>query len=298
MTNTNLLLNSNKSKHCVDLTLAKYGLAPREVNYHGLRVRILLIGPDEARALLSLNTDNRKVRRGRVKYYARVMKQNGWILTHQGIAFSEDGVGLDLQHRLLAVIEAGVDIELMVVEGLSKEAFAAIDQMERRSVADALKERQELTEEAKFLLSVAGGHNGCHPTISDIHDALEAIKEHSDYLYEVAPTRRKVVGAASMRVAAIMLMNANPLQREKVAKIYRIFSLGRTEDYTPIMHAFNRQIADGKIRTTGAEDRTDLFRRALVVLDPNCANMKTVRLYGDSLQDEWRAMAKNIIGLD
>lgn len=226
------------------------------------------------------------------------MKQNGWILTHQGIAFSEDGVGLDLQHRLNAVIESGVEIELMVVEGLSKKTFAAIDQMERRTTADALDIRQELAEEAKFLLTVAGGFNPNHPTIVDIRDAAESIMECSDYLHDVAPSKRKIVGSVSMRVAAIMLMNSNPTQVEKIAEIYKLFSLGRTEDYTPIMHAFNRQIADGKIKTDGSENRMDLFRRALVVLDPGCANMKTVRLYGDRLQDEWRGLAKNIIGLD
>jgi hypothetical protein len=314
MTNTNLLLkpsdtgiaamltklqqNASKSKHWVDVTLAAAGLEPREVHDHGLRVRVLTIGPAEAKALLTLNTDNRKIRPGRVKYYARVMKQNGWVLTHQGIAFSEDGVGLDLQHRLLAVIESGVDIKVMVVEGLSKEAFAAIDQMERRSVADALKLRQDLTEEAKFLLLIAGGHNGTHPTIEDVRDASEAIMEYSDYLRDVAPTKRKVVSAVSMRVAAIMLMMASPLQSEKIAAIYRLFSLGRTEDYTPIMHAFNRQVADGKMNTSDMSGRIDLFRRALIVLDPDCAAMKTVRLHGDSLQDGWRVFAKTIIGLD
>lgn len=288
----------NKTTQWVDLTLSKHGLAPREVNDHGLRMRVLLIGPEEAKALLTLNTDNRKVRPGRVKYYARVMKNNDWLLTHQGIAFSEDGVGLDLQHRMMAVMEAGIDIKLMVVEGLSREAFEAIDQMERRSTADALKMRKELTEEAKILIYMAGGSNCAAPTVSDIRDAAEAIREHSDYLFEVAPTKRKVVGAVPVRVAAIMLMNAHPTQVEKIAEIYRLFSLGRTEEYTPIMHAFNRQIADGKLKTDGSENRMDLFRRALVALDPACSSMKTVRLYGDVLQDEWRTLAKNIIGVD
>ena len=287
-----------KNRHFVDVVLAAHGIAPREVHDHGMRIRVLLIGPSEAKALLTLNTDNRKVRPGRVKYYARVMKNNDWMLTHQGIAFSEDGVGIDLQHRLMAVIEAGVDIKLMVVEGLSKEAFAAIDQMERRSVSDAIKMRRELTEEAKFMITVAGGHNCKHPTINDIRDASEAIVEHSDYLYEVAPTRRKIVTSVSMRVAAIMLMNANPTQVEKIADIYRIFSLARTEDYTSIMHSFHRQVADGKLEANGHENRMDLLRRALVVLDPSCANMKSVRLYGDSLQSEWRSVAKKIIGMD
>lgn len=295
---TKLQQNARKSKHWVDAALASDGLEPREVHDHGLRVRVLTIGPAEAEALLKLNTDNRKIRPGRVKYYARVMKQNGWVLTHQGIAFSEDGVGLDLQHRLLAVIQSGVDIKVMVVEGLSKEAFAAIDQMERRSVADALKMRQDLTEEAKFMLLVAGGQNGAHPTIDDIRDASEAIMEYSDYLRDTAPTKRKVVGAVSMRVAAIMLMMKAPHQAEKIAGIYRLFSLGRTEEYTPIMHAFNRQIADGKMNTSDAPGRIDLFRRAVIVLDPDCAAMKTVRLHGDGLQDEWRALAKTIIGLN
>lgn len=288
----------NKSNHCVDGVLAAFGLRPNEVLDHGLRVRVLNIGPDEAKALLTLNTDNRKIRHGRVKYYARVMKNGEWILTHQGIAFSKSGIGLDLQHRLHGVILSGVAIQLMVVEGLSPEAFAAIDQQERRSVADAIKEDKRLVEEAKFLLIVSGGHDANHPTIRDIDDAAYAIKEMSESLVALAPTRTAIYASVAVRVATIMQMIDKPSKAHQIAQTYRTLTLRKTEEFTPIMHALMRNVNSGQIETSSHNGRIDLFRRAFRVLDPDNANLSKIQINGTSIPESVRQQAKDIIGIE
>ncbi|GGQ53922.1 hypothetical protein GCM10010195_06630 [Kitasatospora griseola] len=61
-----------------------------------------------------------------------------WKLTHQGIAFDENGALVDGQHRLHAIIEANVSVKMLVVYGLSEDVFPVLDSGKSRSAADAL----------------------------------------------------------------------------------------------------------------------------------------------------------------
>lgn len=96
------------------------------------------ITPAIAKRYLESNKDNRVVRRGWVEFLANVIREGGWILTHQGIAFDEDGVLRDGQHRLLAIIEANIGVRMAVWRGVDRRAYQAMDCMRRREVAERL----------------------------------------------------------------------------------------------------------------------------------------------------------------
>ena len=66
------------------------------------------ITPELAREILKGNSKNRKIRQQRVDYLADEMKNGRWQISHQGICIATDGRVLDGQHRLLAVIQSGV----------------------------------------------------------------------------------------------------------------------------------------------------------------------------------------------
>lgn len=260
----------------VDTLLRAAGLTPTEATNHGLRVRILRIGTNEARALLVANKDNRPIRRGRVLFYIRVMKQGGWMLTHQGIAFCVDGRGLDLQHRLTAIAESGVTVDMMVTEGLPAEAFEAIDQHERRSIADALRMDRRLTEVAKFLLQCRGGAGSSNPTTLEVGEACGAIDGPYQVLLAACSSARAVASAAPVRAAAVVLMMENPKNSLEVRKNYRAIVLDQLEVFTPAMVSFSKQIRSGAAKSGTGADRLDLYTRALIALDPARSDVSKV----------------------
>lgn len=89
--------------------------------------------------LLSINTDNRKVKRAVVRRYAEEIRKGEWEATSQGIGVSRDGVLLDGQHRLLALRECDYPpTDSVLVYGLRKEAQYKVDVNAKRSAADAL----------------------------------------------------------------------------------------------------------------------------------------------------------------
>lgn len=264
----------------VDQLLAAVGLVAREATELAkkLIIRVLWIGPAEATALLAANEDNRKLRPGRVRFYAETMRQGGWMLTHQGIAFSETGRGLDLQHRLEAIRLSGVTVPMLVIEGLPDSAFAAIDQHERRTMADALRKERSVVEVARLILALVGGTDSNNPTVLAVGETSGEIVEDHAALMDACGTRSAIYTSVPMRLAAIMLMRECPALREQVLHAYRALALQRTEVYSPAMHAFARQVRSGVVSTQLLTNRRDLLLRGLIVLDPRRSQVSKIQI--------------------
>jgi hypothetical protein len=107
-----------------------------------MRIEVVLITVELALVFLQKNReDQRRVSRRVVTEMANAMKAGLWMLTPQGIAFDEDGYLIDGQHRLLAIVEAGVAVEMTVIHNAPAASFAALDQGHRRTIADLLGDR-------------------------------------------------------------------------------------------------------------------------------------------------------------
>lgn len=78
-------------------------------------LRVLKVTPEMATQMLAKNEDNRKVNDKRVSAYASIMLNGGWMATGQPIIVSKEGMLIDGQHRLNAVVRAGVAVDFLVV---------------------------------------------------------------------------------------------------------------------------------------------------------------------------------------
>lgn len=97
------------------------------------------ITPTVAAEYLAKNhPKNRPIRPHRVKGLVEDLQKGRWQLTHQGIAFDDEGRLIDGQHRLTAIIAAGVSAPMMVTRGLDISTFAVLDQGGARSAADVM----------------------------------------------------------------------------------------------------------------------------------------------------------------
>lgn len=267
----------------VDALLAAAGLKPILSTGHHVRTRVLRVGPKEAAAFLAANKDNRKPRPGRARFYARTMAENGWRLTHQGIAFCIDGRGLDLQHRMMAVLLSGVTIDIMVTEGLSPEAFDAIDQHERRTMSDALRVDRSLADVARMLIRARGGSFAGHPTVLEVGEVVGIIEESHAQLIAACNSRRAVFTSAPVRAAAVVLMAEQHQNAGRICDTYKMLANSRTEQFPPVLHAFNRQFVQGV--TFGSDlVRLDLMARALVALDPKRAQQSKIQLKAAAIE--------------
>lgn len=87
-----------------------------------METKVVNITPDMAKEWLEKNmAHNRPVLASTVHAYARQMRAGKWNLTHQGIAFDENGELIDGQHRLRAIIEANIPVQMNVTYNVHRQ---------------------------------------------------------------------------------------------------------------------------------------------------------------------------------
>lgn len=97
------------------------------------------ITPQVAAKYLLLNTDNRPMHSTYVDYLSRQMQEGLWKEeSGESIKFSSEGVLLDGQHRLAALIKANKPLKFLVVRDIDKSVFTVLDTGKKRSASDSL----------------------------------------------------------------------------------------------------------------------------------------------------------------
>lgn len=84
---------------------------------------------------------NRRLRPTLVKRYGQSMSAGEWEDTGEPIRFNQDETLIDGQHRLTALRDQELTLELWVARGLTHTAQAAIDTGAKRSVGDVFQMR-------------------------------------------------------------------------------------------------------------------------------------------------------------
>jgi hypothetical protein len=99
------------------------------------------ITPTDANTILErANPGNfRRISDAQRARYVRTMREDGWQLTHQGIAFDTDGMLIDGQHRLRAAVISKTTITVMVFVGMDPTIVRFIDEGKARTANDLLK---------------------------------------------------------------------------------------------------------------------------------------------------------------
>jgi hypothetical protein len=120
------------------------------------------VDPGLAAHWLQNNVRNRPLADDTIIAYARDMRNGEWAETHQGLAFNDRDELIDGQHRLHAIIRAGVTVRMMVTFGLKSEikgkevtTMDAVDRGRPRSVADQLKIQHGLKDGSKIAMICA-----------------------------------------------------------------------------------------------------------------------------------------------
>lgn len=208
-----------------------------------------VIGPGRAQELLSRNSRNRRVKSGRVAQFAGAMRRGEWSLNGESIKLSRNGVLLDGQNRLLAIVEAGVPVETVVVYGLEENAQETVDMGTRRSFADILTMRGEA--QAKDLASAVGA---LHRYLNDYEVADVRLRGYGGGLNTAqSPTSQQLLavldahpGLRDGMPVANQVRKQIKVQRGLTAALYYIFRQIDEVD----AETFFARLADGK----GLED--------------------------------------------
>lgn len=152
-----------------------------------MRSKVQQITPDKAQRWLDeTNTHNRPLSAGQVRQFADAMVRGDWKVTHQGIGFDSSGTLIDGQHRLAAVVEAGIPVEMTVFTDVPTETFDVLDTGRRRGASDALAIEGEhnsrlLAAMVRIVYQYENKPEGSWNRGNTVtnHQIVEALEQHS-----------------------------------------------------------------------------------------------------------------------
>jgi len=104
-----------------------------------IKAEVECVGPERAKELLGGMLKNRKLRPVRVAQFAADMRADRWKLTGEAIKLTSDGVVIDGEHRLRAIIESGATVETLVIHGVDVADRIVMDTGTTRTLADHLR---------------------------------------------------------------------------------------------------------------------------------------------------------------
>jgi hypothetical protein len=134
----------------------------------------VIVTPEVAGYMLAYNGRNRPISDTKIKRLSAKMAAGQWIFTHQGLGFSNEGVLIDGQHRLSAIMTSGVTCEFIVTYGLDPLTFDHVDTEGGRSASDLLaircpriKHRAALCSMGRSMLVGMGGYDTTPPDVAE-----------------------------------------------------------------------------------------------------------------------------------
>jgi hypothetical protein len=192
----------------------------------------VIVTPACAAWALQYNTCNRRLRPSHVKYLSRMMRSEEWNGQHPSpLAFSTQGVLLDGQHRLSAVVQYGEPVVMTVVTGRPPETFAYIDSGVNRTMHDRVTVDDSMTTNMRAVMvaqtwcaleiTIAENKSALHSQKMTPKQISDCIDRHRDAIIWVAshPMRnQRGIKRIGVSVALAMFYEIDPIQAERFAK--------------------------------------------------------------------------------
>lgn len=199
---------------------------------------IMVITPEMASEWLKNNPNNRPINMRDVTAMINTIKAGRFVLTHQGIAFDEDGRLIDGQHRLTAIALAGIPVTMMVSTNVPRQNMTAVDagrgrnKVDRDTIigkyADCPVLRSTNVNGMVRTLILIGGHRA-GSRISDWE--IDAIIEKYDHI--IVPLAKKMRDAPGANAAINAAALAAAIAGESISaigKFYDVFLRGNATD--------------------------------------------------------------------
>ena len=252
--------------------------------------QVQLVTPEMAKEYLTKNTDNRNKRGWWVSGLAGQIKRGEWIPTHQGVGITESGRLIDGQHRLEAIIEANIPVEMMVTTGVRDDAYKVLDNGIKRTLADLTGINTKTAEVCRVLsrFIYSGNSNTSAEQCLQVYNT--GVGEVSDNLIEYCGKNIKVYSSAMVRTAAICLI-LDGYNQQYIKELYSNLCNQKFNDLPNIAHAFIRQVTDGRALSN---DKNDLLARSLKVFNPEFADVTRLQI-SDSDGNAANAYCRNVV---
>lgn len=233
-----------------------------------MKSETMTITPEQAKQWISNQGYNRKLSPKHVKYLADEIKQGRWRVTHQGIAFGDNGKLIDGQHRLQAIIESGIAVQMQVTFGVPVGQFTILDRGMPRDMSTITGIPAFNTEIYGFMIEIAYAHaSKVNP--DSVFKLNQYLSPSVDELHNSSNTGIRYYSSSPIRTGAIMnLQKAN--DKQYILDLYRNLVLQKYDELPPVAQALcrmhTREIKES-FSLSGWTVRLKTFARSMYVFD-------------------------------
>lgn len=190
------------------------------------------VTPEMAKEWLTRNIEhNRNLKERLIGALARDMANGIWMQNGSTIVFDAEHRLVDGQHRLNALVKAGVTVRMLIVTDVMTKTFSTIDQGAKRTAADILhtlgeKDTAVLGSTLQLVWRDQRGHDLFQGNISpSMTEAAELINEVPE-IRGVVARARPVYGLLPPSVAVWMLWRFEQADKQLAADFYAALASG------------------------------------------------------------------------
>jgi hypothetical protein len=258
-----------------------------------LRMTVESITPEKALEYLTHNKVNRPLNKAQVEFYAEEMRKGEWVLNGESIQFTRNGELVNGNHRMHAVIKAGIPVKFTVIRNVDDNSFARFDSGRNRGLGD--------------VLSIADVPNYCN--VASILKRYYAIKNDSPYFMSDNRSTGRGVHLKIKKSNAFYLdlynSNSNFIQEiyrfsQKIYtenRIMKITEIGGVCMYLILdkkhpkefVYSFFEMFANPKVCSNNT---IDVFRQKLI--NDKCSTIRMTTTYiSQLLIKTWNSYVKN-----
>jgi hypothetical protein len=196
------------------------------------------ITPTLAAKYLERNINNfRPISEATVEKYVSELEKGYWVSNHQGIAFDLDRKLADGQHRLTAIVRAGVSIYMPVTFNLSPKSMRTMDQGRKRSNNEILNGIDKINRCGNSLsgilkcaiLGVEGG-NRTAVHINELSKAARLMFDGLKFLDETFTKKVPKVTTAPVLGCILRAWHSREVDRPRIAEFAEIMMKGRLDN--------------------------------------------------------------------
>jgi len=248
-----------------------------------MKSEIISISPIQAEKWLDNKSNNRKLSKRHVEYLTNEILSGKWRLTHQGVAFGDDGRLLDGQHRLAAIVEAGIATNMMVTTGVPVGEFAIIDRGMPRNISVITGIPAFFTECYVFMLAIKRGNAG-KPSPDDIFRIHEYLGDTVQPLQDKCNSLVRFYSSAPIRTAAFISLEYKD-NKDYILNTYQDLVLQNLSKLPPIALAlvkwYNKSTGLYRKPNTNYLLRVDTYIRARHIFQMANATLDQIRITED-----------------
>jgi len=228
-----------------------------------IEMKIEKITPERAAHYLKRNVDNyRKISKAKVALYAEEMKAGKWQLNGEGIMFDQTGKLKNGQHRLAAVMMAGVPVEMAVITGVADDVMIYDNGFNRTTMqmAQAMGYGDVTQTEAAVATWIVGGFNNRVPK----GKVLEWLNgNHSEVNRAFRITGAQNSRNLSRRVGCVMatwlMLQTESMKSYELEVFWKIFNSGNTvgtDGYEPSSALVARRMFAERYKSAPTDKRS------------------------------------------